>query len=204
MYDESPQQNPGSTHLIQNAQNEYIDLNMFYQRFKDQYENFNNLGFDLIAEYGHDLQLEDEVFEEFISYVDENYTGISIKEHIFNTPENIHIYSKLIYEILFIDMINKTLPRLMVALSLNSAKSLLTIDSNELKSELLKLTETQLKTIIDTSKLQEIENLEMIKIKLLFSIEEIYSGDFEDMYTNYFIPLINMQFENIEMHTVNF
>jgi len=198
MYTGSPQENPGSTHLIQRAQNQFIEVEEFVSKFKQQYKTFDNIGFDLISEYGYDLELKDDIFEEFILYVDENYTGISVKEHIFNSSENTYIYATLIYELLFIDMVKTTLPKLMETMNITSSLELLTIEYTELRTKLIDQINLQLITLSSASQLQKIPNLETLKIKLLFMTEEILSGEFRDMYTNYFVPLINKQQDLID------
>jgi len=161
------------------------DKKLFYDLFIEQTQEFKYIGDDLINNY---QVYEYEIFYEFLEYIDDNVLKINDIDIILNDIETTVRIGYFIYQILYIDLIYKYIPRLLQKEGQKTFEYIISLEYTELRDKILDL-------LMDKSELLNIGNskstpaLDLEKLKISISME-LFNNDLEDFCENFLYNIL--------------
>jgi hypothetical protein len=165
---------------------EYDEFNKLIQeQIELQYIELENLGIDFI---GSNI-IKDELYIDFITYVDESYVPIINIQNILDNAIQLQIIGKNLYELLCIDIVNDIIPKLLKYLDIQNSYEIELLDQSFIKNGLFnigKLRLINLNKIIKINKTNPTISNEIIKYGLFI---DLIDNNIESFLENYIIPI---------------
>jgi hypothetical protein len=183
------------TNMIENQINEELLRQELSLSLKNQYINLYDLGHNYISDFSGDV-LNTEILISMVNYIDDNYLNLEYKDMINDIDQNLFTLGIMLYEALFIDMVDIILPSLIKEEKLN----INICDAKELKLGLLNVTKNILNGFISTRELSGGELNSRISeniIKYNFCLD-LFDSDLERFLENFIIPVYNQYQTKIE------
>jgi hypothetical protein len=154
------------------------------EQIEPQYIELENLGIDYIEAN----IINDDIYIDFINYIDETYISIINVQNIFDNPVQLQIVGKSLYEIFCVDMVNDIIPRVLKFYNLQDSYELGLLNKVSIKEALFNIGE---KRLINLKKLYTINNsnkirYEIIKMGLFL---DIINTDIELLLENFIFPI---------------
>ena len=149
---------------------------------KEQYIKHNNLGIDYIIQYD---KVNIQILNDMLVYVDLNY--IQLAELLNLDLDRLKILAKSVYDVLFVDFINTTIPQICNIRKLSNPLGLLQLKTTEIKTTLLdhyNNTLTQLNTLYKIN-----PNLTGEMLKCSFAID-MFGTDIDMFCEEFMYPVI--------------
>lgn len=164
----------------------YDDFNnLIQEQIEYQYIELENLGIDYI---GSNI-IKDELYIDFISYVDESYIPIINIQNIFDNAVHLQVIGKNLYEILCVDIINDIIPKTLKYLDIQNSYEMELLDQSFIKNGLFNVGKSRLinlKKIIEININNTIISNEIIKCGLFI---DLIDNNIESFLENYIIPV---------------
>lgn len=163
---------PGNTPIIRKQQRILQQNQQSVENIKLQYEQLYNLGTNFLDEY-----VTPEDLLEMLNYINNEYIAIDMLPNISEDPQKIEIVGTFVYELLFVDLINKILPL--------TEEDTLLASLGELKNELLVVINNVLTVMSNLNN----DNLtrELHKYSLAL---ELFDNDLEMFMENYLMIIL--------------
>jgi hypothetical protein len=93
---------PRDWNFIQNQLNQWGDIELLEINLKNQYIDLKDLGINYLKEV---TDIYEDICLNFLNYVNTNYISINYLDQIKNDNQKLQLYTKNIYELLFVDFI---------------------------------------------------------------------------------------------------
>jgi hypothetical protein len=194
--------------VYQNLEN-YIDMDR-YEECKDiifnQIMDFNNLGFDMLAELNVDDNIKINLLTEVLDFCKENYINIADTDYDLS-EQTIEKIGDVIYQFIAVDCFNVLIPKLIDDLKIDSIDKfdyIITYNQSDKNFIKTKLT-TNLSSILE--RLLSLQNIDPsiqqdTKYKKLINkfgryLEIINFSDSENFIRNYIRPVLNKHFTEL-------
>lgn len=154
------------------------------EQIEFQYIELENLGIDYIETN----IINDDIYIDFINYIDETYVSITNIQNIFDNPVQLQIIGKSLYEIFCVDIVNDIIPKVLKFYNLQDSYELGLLSKVSIKEALFNIGE---KRLINLKKLYTINNsnkirYEIIKMGLFL---DIIDTDIELLLENFIFPI---------------
>ncbi|MBC8427583.1 MAG: hypothetical protein H8D97_01690 [Proteobacteria bacterium] len=184
-------ENPALTSMIVTQLNERLLSDELDASIKEQYIEFNNLGYNFINDYSIDV-LTPELLIDMIEFIDNNFIGVEFLGQINDHDRNTYIFGPMLYEILFVDMIKFILPNLMKKLETRDPNDIKYLDPPDLRFKLIEVVKDILEGLQKTREFGDGKNQKIAReiVKYSFCLD-LFDADLEDFLENYIIPVIN-------------
>jgi len=166
-------------------QERFDNLNTFIRlEIEEQYINLNNLGIDFIK----DSVINDDIYIDFINYIDDSYISIVNIQNIFDNPIQLQIIGKQIYQIFCVDIINEIIPRLLKYLEIKDSLELELVSESLIKDGLFNISQKKLELLkkLHDVNLSSLIRYEIIKTTLFI---DIIDNDIESLLENFIFPI---------------
>ena len=190
---------------------DYLELEANEGVIIDQYENFNNMGIDLITNI--DKTFISDIYLNMLDYVNDNYMSIVDLDGSIILPQKLLETGNFVYNFICVDCYNTIIPNFLNYANCNSLESFDSLIQNKfrgdyslVKANLVKI----IKNIVDELlKLQRIDasvQTDVMYQKLLFKfsyyMELVDFGDTEMFTNNYIRPLLTKNIDSILWRTM--
>jgi hypothetical protein len=152
-----------------------------------QYQDLQFLGNDILQDYF----INDDVLEDLILFVNDNYLPINHYELMVENSRNVQLFGRMIYKLLIVDFINEILPNICKTFNY-SIYDLLGIEEESLKEYLIFILNQKcelIKTLLDKAENNKELNLELLKYT--FGID-LFDTNISNFITLFVQPVISL------------
>lgn len=152
-----------------------------------QYQDLQFLGNDILQDYF----INDDVLEDLILFVNDNYLPINHYELMVENSRNVQLFGRMIYKLLIVDFINEILPNICKTFNY-SVYDLLGIEEESLKEYLIFILNQKcelIKTLLDKAENNKELNLELLKYT--FGID-LFDTNISNFITLFVQPVISL------------
>jgi hypothetical protein len=174
--------------------NEYIKFTADQEKreqlnlsIKDQYQNFNNLGINLL-DNDNDVILSDNNIADMIDFVNANYITVNNIDYIIVTAKSIQVVGRYLYELICIDLLNDIIPRILTTYKLSTV-DLLSTDHDKIKEYLIQITMDKIIAMRDILSDTNNVNIKMMLYKWSFYLD-LFDNDLETFRNEVLTPII--------------
>lgn len=183
---------PGWWGIIADQEDELKDQLDLDFELKEQYIKLNNLGIDYLIQYD---TVHIRILTEFLHYINDNY--ITLTDFTYIELDQVQIFAKCIYDILFVDMINDTIPQICNVKKIDDPIKLIQADVDETKQILLEHYNETLKSLNSLYKINP--SLGGVMVKNSFAID-LFSMDISQWYEEFFVPVVTNYTDQIQQN----
>jgi len=149
-----------------------------------QYIELNDLGVDFIGK----TIIDDNIYLDFISYINDNYISIINVQNIYDNPIQLQIVGKSIYEILCVDMVNEIIPKLLKNNNIQDSNEIILLSEPFIKDGLFNISKSKLLLLKGIYKINNSNQIRMEIIKNALFVDMI-DNDIEPFLENFIFPI---------------